>query len=242
MRTLPASARLIVNAGDLALQRVLDRGCWSELERFGAGKWQLNSAPPYEVTHDGRAIGGLEIDLPGAHNRMNALAAIAAAHHVGVAPAAALNSLARFGGVKRRLEVRGTVHGVTLIDDFAHHPTAIRETIAGLRSRIGSARILAVVEPRSNTMKQGTVKAQLAGSLEGADRVFCYSGGIGWNVAKTLAPLGKRVATHDELGALIDDVVAVAAEGDHILVMSNGGFGGIHQRLLDRLAQKTAAL
>jgi UDP-N-acetylmuramate: L-alanyl-gamma-D-glutamyl-meso-diaminopimelate ligase len=241
VRTLPASARLIVNANDAALERVLARGCWSEVERFGGGEWQVDGRPPYAISHRGRTVGSLELALPGAHNRMNALAAIAAAHHVGVSPAAALEALARFGGVKRRLEVRGTVAGVTVVDDFAHHPTAIRETIAALRSRVGDARILAVLEPRSNTMKQGAVKAQLAGSLTGADRVYCYAGGVNWDVADALAPLGERVATHAQLATLVDDLLASARTGDQILVMSNGAFGGIHETLLQRLALKAAA-
>jgi UDP-N-acetylmuramate: L-alanyl-gamma-D-glutamyl-meso-diaminopimelate ligase len=137
--------------------------------------------------------------------------------------------------------VRGTVAGVTVVDDFAHHPTAIRETIAALRSRVGDARILAVLEPRSNTMKQGAVKAQLAGSLAGADRVYCYAGGVNWDVAGTLAPLEERAATHAQLATLVDDLVAAARAGDQILVMSNGAFGGIHETLLQRLALKAAA-
>jgi UDP-N-acetylmuramoylalanine-D-glutamate ligase len=189
----------------------------------------------------GAMLGTLQLALPGAHNRSNALAAIAAARHVGVDPAAALEALARFGGVKRRLEVRGTVAGVTVIDDFAHHPTAIRETIAALRGQLGTARILAVLEPRSNTMKQGVVKAQLAASLQAADRVFCFSGpGVGWDVATTLSPLGARASAHDALPALVDAVLAVAQPGDRILVMSNGGFGGVHDTLLERLAERAA--
>jgi UDP-N-acetylmuramate: L-alanyl-gamma-D-glutamyl-meso-diaminopimelate ligase len=241
IRTLPSSARLIVNASDAALERVLARGCWSEVERFGGGEWRVEGEPPHTVSHRGQTVGALELALPGAHNRLNALAAIAAAHHVGVAPAVALEALVRFGGVKRRLEVRGTVAGVTVVDDFAHHPTAIRETIAALRSRVGDARILAVLEPRSNTMKQGAVKAQLAGSLAGADRVYCYAGGVNWDVAGTLAPLEERAATHAQLATLVDDLVAAARAGDQILVMSNGAFGGIHETLLQRLALKAAA-
>jgi UDP-N-acetylmuramate: L-alanyl-gamma-D-glutamyl-meso-diaminopimelate ligase len=241
IRTLPSSARLIVNANDAALDRVLARGCWSEVERFGGGVWQVQAAAPYTVSYEGREIGPLELALPGEHNRLNALAAIAAAHHVGVAPAQALHALARFGGVKRRLEVRGTVAGVTIVDDFAHHPTAIRATIAGLRSQVGTARLLAVLEPRSNTMKQGAVKAQLASSLGDADRVYCYAGGVNWDVAGALAPLGDRAVTHHQLAPLIEDVLAAAQAGDHVLVMSNGGFGGIHETLLQRLAVKAAA-
>jgi len=241
VRTLPASARLIVNANDQALDRVLGRGCWSEVERFGGGRWQVAAAPPYAVSREGETLGNLEIVLPGAHNRMNALAAVAAAHHVGVEPAAALEALKRFGGVRRRLEVRGTVGGVTVIDDFAHHPTAIRETIAGLRSQVGVSRILAVLEPRSNTMKQGAVRAQLARSLEGADRVYCFAGGVGWDVAEALTALGSRATTYRELGVLLDDLLSDVRAGDQVLVMSNGGFGGIHEDLLQGLAAKATA-
>ncbi|HQR19880.1 MAG TPA: UDP-N-acetylmuramate:L-alanyl-gamma-D-glutamyl-meso-diaminopimelate ligase [Burkholderiaceae bacterium] len=241
IRTLPSTARLIVNANDTALGRVLARGCWSEVEHFGGGEWEVDAQPPHAVKRRGEVVGLLVLSMPGAHNRMNALAAIAAANHVGVAPAAALEALARFRGVKRRLEVRGTVSGVTVVDDFAHHPTAVRETIAALRSRVGDARILAVLEPRSNTMKQGAVKSMLAGSLAGADRVYCYAGGVSWNVAEALSELGERAATYGQLDALIDGVLGAVHAGDQILVMSNGSFGGIHETLLQRLAMRAAA-
>jgi UDP-N-acetylmuramate: L-alanyl-gamma-D-glutamyl-meso-diaminopimelate ligase len=241
VRTLPATARLVVNERDTALERVLARGCWSEVERFGGERWHVNPGAPHEVVHDGRPVGSLRLVLPGEHNRMNALAAVVAAHHVGVGPADALEALARFGGVKRRLEVRGTVAGVTVIDDFAHHPTAIRETVAALRGQIGNARIIAVLEPRSNTMKQGVVKAELAPSLQGADRVFCYAGSVSWNVAEALALLGEQASIHADLQELIDEVLLYVRAGDRVLVMSNGGFGGIHARLLDHLASRAAA-
>jgi len=242
VRTLPARARLIVNGDDAALARVLGRGCWSGVEFFGvAGDWRVGAVAPHRVEHDGSTVGALQLGLPGAHNRSNALAAMAAARHVGVDPVLALEALARFGGVKRRLEVRGTVAGVTVIDDFAHHPTAIRETISALRGQLGTARIVAVLEPRSNTMKQGAVKAQLAPSLQGADRIFCFSGpGVGWDVAATLAPLGERATAHNALPDLVEAILAFAQSGDRILVMSNGGFGGIHGRLLERLAERAA--
>jgi UDP-N-acetylmuramate: L-alanyl-gamma-D-glutamyl-meso-diaminopimelate ligase len=241
IRTLPASARLIVNARDGALGRVLARGCWSEVQTFGGGRWQIGAAPPYPVQVEGRDIGPLELGLPGEHNRMNALAAIAAAQHVGVDPEVALSALARFAGVRRRLEVRGAVAGVTVIDDFAHHPTAIRATLAALRAQAGGGRLLAVLEPRSNTMKRGAVKADLAPSLAEADRVYCYSGGVDWDVAAALAPLGERACTETDMSALVDRVLESARAGDRIVVMSNGGFGGIHGRLLERLALRTAA-
>ena len=239
VRTLARSARVVVNAGEPALGRVLERGCWSERVAFGdGGEWQVERAAPYRVLRDGEVLGELQIDLPGHHNRMNALAALVAAEHVGVAPADALRALQRFKGVKRRLEERGTVDGVTVIDDFAHHPTAIRETIAALRARSGQGRIVAILEPRSNTMKLGAVKAALADSLAGADRVYCYAGGVSWNVAEALAPLGERVAVLSDLAQLADAAVAESRAGDRLLVMSNGGFGGIHGKLLERLRER----
>ena len=147
-----------------------------------------------------------------------------------------LAALAAFHGVKRRLEVRGTVNGITVYDDFAHHPTAIATTIDGLRRKVGKARILAVLEPRSNTMKLGAMKDALPGSLGHADRVFCYAANLGWDVAAALAPLGDRACVRDDLDALVAAIVAAARPGDQVLVMSNGGFGGIHDRLLAALA------
>jgi UDP-N-acetylmuramate: L-alanyl-gamma-D-glutamyl-meso-diaminopimelate ligase len=228
---------------------VLARGCWSEVERFAGAEvappegapapaWRI--APDGKVTHGGAPQGTLRWPVDamqlGRHSRLNALAAIAAARHAGVPVDASLAALAEFRGVKRRLEVRGTVRGVTVYDDFAHHPTAIATTIDGLRHAEPDGRILAVLEPRSNTMKQGTMRAALPGSLAGADRVFCYASGLGWDVAASLAPLGAKAEVHGDLGALVDAVAAEARAGDFVLVMSNGGFGGIHERLLARLA------
>jgi UDP-N-acetylmuramate: L-alanyl-gamma-D-glutamyl-meso-diaminopimelate ligase len=239
VRTLASNARIIAHGTDDALARVLARGCWSELERFGGdGEWRIGDAPPYAVFHRGSQVGSLELELPGPHNRLNALAAIAAAHHVGVAPQTALAALARFGGVKRRLELRGTAADVSVIDDFAHHPTAIRESIGALRERRPGQRIVAILEPRSNTMKQGATREQLPGSLAQADRVFCYAGGVSWDVAAAMAPLGDRVSTYTDLAAMIEAIVAEAIEGDILLAMSNGGFGGIHARLLQRLGER----
>jgi UDP-N-acetylmuramate: L-alanyl-gamma-D-glutamyl-meso-diaminopimelate ligase len=243
VRTLAGNARIVANGADPALARVLARGCWSELERFGlGGEWTLEGPEATRVAHRGRDYGTLELELPGLHNRMNALAAVAAAAHVGVEPGQALAALSEFRGVKRRLEERGTVRGVTVIDDFAHHPTAIRETIAALRSRLSQGRILALLEPRSNTMKQGAVKAALPGALAGAERVFCYAGaGVNWDVAEALSPLGDRAASYTELDALVTDAVSADQAGDCLLVMSNGGFGGIHGKLLAALAAPRAA-
>jgi UDP-N-acetylmuramate: L-alanyl-gamma-D-glutamyl-meso-diaminopimelate ligase len=242
VRTLARSARVVVNAGEPALARVLQRGCWSELVSFGdGGEWQVEREPPHRVLCKGAVVGELEIALPGHHNRMNALAALVAAGHAGVEPAVALRALRQFKGVKRRLEERGSVDGVTVIDDFAHHPTAIRETIAALRAR-GQGRIVAILEPRSNTMKLGAMKAPLSDSLAGADLVYCYAGGVNWNVAEALAPLGERVVVLDDLAQLADAAVAESRAGDRLLVMSNGGFGGIHGKLLDRLRQRAGRL
>jgi len=239
VRTMPASGRIIANAQAPALDRVLARGCWSELERFGGEDgWSatLDADGTGEFRLAGQVLGRVAMPMAGEHNLSNALAAIAAARHVGVPPAASIDALSRFSGVKRRLEVRGTVRGVTVYDDFAHHPTAIALTLEGLRKRERGGRILAVLEPRSNTMKLGVMKAQLPDSLAVADAVFCYAGGVDWDVAGALAPLGDKLDVHTQLDALVAAVVARAQPGDHVLVMSNGGFGGIHQKLLDALA------
>jgi UDP-N-acetylmuramate: L-alanyl-gamma-D-glutamyl-meso-diaminopimelate ligase len=240
VRTVPGSGRIVANGGEAALDRALARGCWTPVERFGgdSGEWQAApvDATSFDVVHRGATLGRVRWPLLGEHNRMNALAAIAAARHAGVDPAAAIAALGRFENVKRRLEVRGTVRGVTVYDDFAHHPTAIATTVAGLRSKVGPARILAVLEPRSNTMKLGVMKAALPGSLGDADHVYCYSGGLGWDPAAALAPLGERVHVDDDLERLAVAIAAEARAGDHVLVMSNGGFGGLHGKLLARLA------
>jgi UDP-N-acetylmuramate: L-alanyl-gamma-D-glutamyl-meso-diaminopimelate ligase len=192
----------------------------------------------FEVIWRERALAVCRLPLTGAHNRSNALAAIAAAVHAGVDPVAAIDALSRFGGVRRRMEVRGAVAGVTVIDDFAHHPTAMATTLAGLRARLpANARILAVFEPRSNTMKLGAMKARLAESLADADLSFCYAAGLDWDAAETLAPLGPRARVLHSHEALIEAVVQTSRPGDRVLVMSNGGFGGIHQRLLQALSQ-----
>ena len=176
--------------------------------------------------------------LLGAHNRTNALGALAAARHVGIDPAAAIEALGSFGGVRRRMQVRGRVSGVTIYDDFAHHPTAIRTTLEGLRDRVGKARILAVLEPRSNTMKRGVMKDLLPPSLAEADRVYVYSSGLGWDARSLFALLGARGRCEDDLDALIGAVAAEARAGDHVVIMSNGGFGGIHEKLLARLSAR----
>lgn len=239
VRTMPRTGRIVANAASSALERVIERGCWSELEWFNRHEmWSVDvGREDVEAVFSlaGELLGSVDLPLAGSHNRENALAAVAAARHVGVPPSQAIGSLARFKGIKRRLEVRGVQRGVTVYDDFAHHPTAIALTVEGLRRRHPAGRILAVLEPRSNTMKLGVMKAQLPGSLAQADKVFCYTQGLGWDAAQALAPLGESAACHDDLDRLVADVVAQAEEGDHVLVMSNGGFGGVHQRLLTAL-------
>ena len=242
VRTIPASGRIVANAREQSLARVIERGCWSELEWFNdAAQWSAAtgvSEAEAVFSLDGVEQGRVDMPLAGSHNRENALAAIAAARHVGVTPAQSIASLARFRGIKRRLELRGVVDGISVYDDFAHHPTAIALTVGGLRRREPQGRILAVLEPRSNTMKLGVMKAQLPASLAEADAVFCFGAGLGWDATEALAPLGERACAYDALDALVADVAAAARPGDHILVMSNGGFGGVHQKLLDALAER----
>ncbi len=238
VRTIPRSGLVVENAADPALERVLSRGCWTPVEKFGSGgSWRAEvlDADGFGVRYNGKEQGTVRWGLLGEHNRSNALAAIAAARHAGVDPAAACAALARFDNVKRRMELRGVAAGVAVYDDFAHHPTAIATTLAGLRRKVGKARILAALEPRSNTMKLGVMKDALPASLAEADRVYCYSAKLGWDPASALAPLGAKVVCHEDLDALVGAICAEARSGDQILVMSNGGFGGIHQKLLDRL-------
>ncbi|MCK6412871.1 MAG: UDP-N-acetylmuramate:L-alanyl-gamma-D-glutamyl-meso-diaminopimelate ligase [Azonexus sp.] len=240
VRTLPASGLIVSNAAEASLERVLQRGCWSEVQRF-------NDPAGYRVSGDDASgelilhgpqgeIGRCHWALTGDHNRANACAALLAARHVGVTFANGLEALSRFENVKRRMEVRGVVKGITVYDDFAHHPTAMATTVAGLRRKVGNARILAVFEPRSNTMKLGTMKSQLPASLTDVDLAFCYGANLGWDAAAALAPMGERATVDCELDALVERIQAAARPGDHILVMSNGGFGGIHGKLLAALA------
>jgi UDP-N-acetylmuramate: L-alanyl-gamma-D-glutamyl-meso-diaminopimelate ligase len=244
VRTVPRSGRLVVNARDEALQRVLDRGSWSEVVRFGArkeepGALRARGEPhAFDVLRGSLKIARVEWTLLGEHNQFNALAAIAAAEHAGVAAADAAAALSEFENVKRRLEVRGEAAGVTVYDDFAHHPSAMHTTINGLRRKVGAHRILAVFEPRSNTMKLGTMRSQLPWALEEADLVFCHSAGLDWDAAEALAPVGEQAQVHDNVDALVAAVVAAARASDHVLCMSNGGFGGVHGKLLAALKMR----
>ena len=247
VRTVPGNGRVVVNGLEESLQRVLNTGCWSEVRSFGAAVSDFTAtgdASDFEVHFKGQHAGSVKWALTGVHNQLNALAAIAAADHVGVPVEAACEALQSFQNVKRRMEIRGKVGGdtgsglsaITLYDDFAHHPTAIRTTVDGLRRTLPAGqRILAVFEPRSNTMKLGAMKAQLPWSLEAADLAFCHTAGLGWDAAEALAPMGARAQTADSIGQLVAQVMAAVQPGDHIVCMSNGGFGGIHTQLLERL-------
>ncbi len=235
VRTVPGNGLIVANGREESLDRVLARGCWTPVERFGTMQgWTMGAAGAVAFKEEYQ--GTLTWSLLGEHNRMNALAAVAAARHAGVPAEMGIEALARFENVKRRMEVRGVANGVTVYDDFAHHPTAIATTVAGLRSKIGDARILAVLEPRSNTMKLGVMKDALPGSLQGADLVYCYGANLGWDAAAALAPLGGKAQTFDDLDRLVAAVAAAARPGDHVLAMSNGGFGGVHDKLLAALS------
>ncbi|WP_341677638.1 UDP-N-acetylmuramate:L-alanyl-gamma-D-glutamyl-meso-diaminopimelate ligase [Niveibacterium sp. SC-1] len=238
VRTIPRGGRIIANAEE-SLSRVLERGCWSEVEWFGrSDAWHVADGQTAGATAfalGDKPFGEVVLPILGEHNRLNALAAVAAARHVGVQPAFAIEALAGFKGIKRRMELRGVERGVAVYDDFAHHPTAIATTVAGLRRRGPAGRILAVLEPRSNTMKLGTMKDRLAASLDEADLVYCYAKELGWDAGGALASMGAKARVFDDLDLLVSAAVRDARSGDHMLVMSNGGFGGVHQKLLDAL-------
>ncbi len=252
VRTVPASGRLVVNSREEALARVLQRGCWSEIQRFGArkeepGALRARGEPhAFDVLRGSLKLGRVDWPHLGEHNQLNALAAIGAAEHVGVAPDVAAAALGSFLNVRRRLELRGEAAGVKVYDDFAHHPTAMRTTIDGLRRSLDkstgatTARILAVFEPRTNTMKQGQMKALLPWALEQADLSFCLQGNYGWDAAQALSPMGRRAVVADSVERLVVAIAAAARPGDHVLVMSNGAFGGIHDQLLAALRQPPA--
>jgi len=274
VRTVPSSGRLVMNADEDSLQRVLNMGHWSDVSQFGAGQaatkfaqqisvpmgihaqggasntpnnlnadtfWSIQGPPnDFAVIHQGKELARVRWDITGVHNQLNALAAIIAAEHVGVPVPQAAKALASFQNVRRRMEVRGTVAradgAITVYDDFAHHPTAIRTTLDGLRRKVGpNARILAVFEPRSNTMKLGTMKSQLPWSLEEANLAICHSGGLDWDAREALAQMGARAQIGKTVDEVIAQVVTAAQAGDHVLCMSNGGFGGIHDKLLKAL-------
>ncbi|HEX4052453.1 MAG TPA: UDP-N-acetylmuramate:L-alanyl-gamma-D-glutamyl-meso-diaminopimelate ligase [Steroidobacteraceae bacterium] len=250
LRTVPGSGRILCHAGDASLERVLAAGCWTPIERFGVTSgsgepplWSYSSEPGsdcsrFEVLQAGRAVGEVSWQLIGAHNAVNALAALAAAHHAGVPVEAAIRSLSRFKGVARRMQLAGEAAGVRVYDDFAHHPTAIATTLQGLRHRVGSARIIAVLEPRSATMRLGVHRETLGASLAGADEVWLYApSDLGWDARAAVASLGARAHVAEQLEELLAGLLATVQHGDQVLIMSNGGFGGLHKRLLQALAQ-----
>ncbi|MBL8258671.1 MAG: UDP-N-acetylmuramate:L-alanyl-gamma-D-glutamyl-meso-diaminopimelate ligase [Candidatus Competibacteraceae bacterium] len=242
LRTVPGAGLIVANGQDRHLAAVLEMGCWTPVERFGIGDWEARDSAAdggsFEVVYRGAAQGRVEWGQLGPHNVCNALAALAAAHHAGVPVAEAIAALARFEGVKRRLEARGTVNGVTVYDDFAHHPTAIATTLAGLRARVGDRPIIAVLEPRSNTMKLGVFKDTLAPALAAADAVVLYRApDLGWDLSAVAAALGSRGQVCGTLDETLAAIRRRAAPGSQVLIMSNGGFGGIHERLLQALGK-----
>ncbi len=256
VRTVPSTGLLVVNGEEPALERVITRGAWAPVEKFGQNQknaWSLVSekGDNFIVLQNAKEVATVkwapDSGVMGRHNQLNALAAIACANHIGISPVDAARALAEFKNVKRRLETIGIANEVTVYDDFAHHPTAITTTVDGLRRRVGNARILAVLEPRSNTMKLGVMKAQLPNSLKAADKIFAYGASagkdsLGWDLKEVLAPLNKnqadRALAFNDLSALVAAVAKEAKPGDHILVMSNGGFGGVHQKILTAIEEK----
>jgi UDP-N-acetylmuramate: L-alanyl-gamma-D-glutamyl-meso-diaminopimelate ligase len=241
VRTVPGSGLIVRPTGEPALDEVLDMGCWTPLETVGAaGDWSAEPERPdysrFRALVRGAPVGTLDWDQTGRHNMLNALAVLAAARHAGVPAKQGVASLSRFQGVKRRMELRGEVRGVRVYDDFAHHPTAIAATLDGLRKRVGGERIVAVLEPRSNTMRMGVHNRSLAASLELADSVHLFApADLGWDPAPLFSNLGERAAVFARVDDIVARVAAEARPGDHLLVMSNGGFQGIHQKLLDAL-------
>jgi UDP-N-acetylmuramate: L-alanyl-gamma-D-glutamyl-meso-diaminopimelate ligase len=249
LRMVPRNGLVVANAADANLMHVIDMGCWTPVERFSggvAGDTAWYAAAPadgdyssFAIMRGNQMIAEVQWSMLGRHNAENALAAILAARHAGVSTSAAAAALKDFQGVRRRMELRGVVGGIAVYDDFAHHPTAIASTIDGLRRRIGAARLIAVLEPRSNTMKLGTHREAMAQSLARADRVWMYQGpSVQWDVAGSVAALGQRAGVSKDIDELVSALVESLASGDHVLIMSNGGFGGIHGKLLERLAHR----
>ena len=254
VRTVPSSGLLVVPTADANLEQVLEMGCWTPVQRFGVGaqaaesSWQAElyneDGSRFGLFFEGQNAGEVCWSQTGLHNVNNALAAAAAARHVGVAPDVAVQALCAFEGIKRRMECLADIDGIKVYDDFAHHPTAIKTTLAGLRARVdaqpaGGQKIIALIEPRSNTMRMGVHSEQLAGSLKDADQSFIYQGpGVDWDVAGAFSSLGEAAQVFNDLDAWVAAVSSCARPEDRIVVMSNGGFGGIHQKLLDKLSEK----
>lgn len=239
VRIVPNNGLIVTNDRDENLKYVLAKGCWTPTEKFGTVQgWHANSQANdiMRIYYNDKLEGTLRWDLLGEHNRMNALAALSAARHAGVPVKSGIDALAQFRNVKRRMEIRGIVNDITVYDDFAHHPTSIHMTLNGLRSKIGrKAKIIAVLEPRSNTMKMGVWKNTLASSLAEADRIYCYVKGSDWDVAAAMRELGEKVYCYDDLLEIVVSITHAAKPGDHILIMSNGSFGGIHEKILNGL-------
>jgi UDP-N-acetylmuramate: L-alanyl-gamma-D-glutamyl-meso-diaminopimelate ligase len=244
VRTVPNNGLIIKPAADAAVEQMIARGCWTPTQTFGSGgEWQakLNKADGSEFTllHNDKSVCSLQWELHGQHNVSNALAAIAAAHHAGVPVTNICESLSAFKGIKRRMEVRAEINGITVYDDFAHHPTAIQFTLQGLRAKVGSARIIAILEPRSNTMRMGVHAKTLAQSLSLADQIYLFEpANMGWSLANVQAQLGDKAKLAHNIQEIIQQVSDTAASGDQILIMSNGGFEGLHQKLIDALKLK----
>jgi UDP-N-acetylmuramate: L-alanyl-gamma-D-glutamyl-meso-diaminopimelate ligase len=252
LRMVPHRGLVVANAADANVMQVIDMGCWTPVERFagaaiGDTAWYVAVEPGsdysrFTVMAGERRMAEVSWDLLGRHNAENALAAMLAAQHAGVELARSVEGLRAFKGVRRRMEVRGVVHGITVYDDFAHHPTAIHTTIDGLRRRIGKSRLIAVLEPRSNTMKLGSHREAIAGSLSQADRVWLYQGpSVKWDVADAVASLGDRARVTTDVDTLVSELDAFLRQGDHVLIMSNGGFDGVHGKLLSRLQARAGA-
>ncbi len=242
VRTVPANGLVVANGTEPHLANAIDKGCWTPIEYFGPGmQWDYRRGEDegqFEVRCDEKDRGCVTWSMTGAHNKMNALAAIAAARHAGVPTKLAIEALNQFDGVARRMEVRGVVNGITVYDDFAHHPTAIHTTLSGLRRKNPKDRIIAVLEPRSNTMKLGAMRNALPGSLAHADMVFIYANNLGWDAAETFTPIGTKTGVFDVLDPMVAAISVMAQPNDHIVVMSNGGFGGVHGKLLHALAMR----
>jgi len=242
MRTVPKTGAVITNQSSLALRRVIERGCWSEIIPFGTSEnWtyqSLDYGARIKLLNNNRLQGTYKPDFFGAHNLDNALAALLAAQHCGVPIEIGLMALEKFQGVRRRLELRGEVKNIKVYDDFAHHPTAIRSTITAVKQRYPGVRVLAVFEPRSNSMKMGHHNDSLPDSLDAADLVYCYTQGLDWNPAILLKSMNNKVSLFDDISTMARAIVNSAVPGDFILIMSNGGFYNIHEKVLDLLGSK----
>ncbi len=243
IRTVPSGGLLITPSHVEAIDDVIRMGCWTPQQTIGLNEGKLRAdniaedGGQFDVVIDGEYAGKVEWSLLGMHNVSNALAAVAAAHHVGVTIEQACGSLAKFTGIKRRLELRGEVNGVRVYDDFAHHPTAIETTLAGLRANIGEQKLIAILEPRSNTMKMGVHQQTLADSLRIADQIILFEdAGLDWSLADIQQQLADKASVASNIDVIVELAVESAQSGDTIVVMSNGDFGDIHQKLLDALA------